>query len=422
MVTNRMVNVMNIMDNTLIRGIYPSGSGYLRSSAGDWKEMMETGSNTRILYLSAGDGIISGDGKEYILRQGELFILFPNSYYQFKADASKLTELWWVDLHGPSVPQLFQQIGRSSAHPKIESISNHGFFQEIKNIVLNYSNLSNADSLNVMGSLYKIAAILVEENTASAWTIVPHDDSSILYTGDWTAWPSPFSSKHEHFYSSSNSAYAEYSFYGTGIKWFGVMNFNGGIADVIIDGILQTKVDTYSPTRLSSQLLYVNTKLPSGQHVIKISCSGEKNSKSTNTEIAIESFQYLTKSGEQFIPIPQCDSSSVVQRALTIMKSSYMHNLSIDRIASEIGVHRSYLTARFKAELGVSPAKYIVLTRINQAKVLLGNTDMPVGQVAISVGYPDSFYFSRIFKKVEGISPSQYRGINASVASDTTVV
>lgn len=73
------------------------------------------------------------------------------------------------------------------------------------------------------------------------------------------------------------------------------------------------------------------------------------------------------------------------------------------------GHSEKYISALFKAEFGISPSKYIGELRLDMAKKLMQtNPDILLKDVAEMVGYTDAFYFSRVFKSHEGISPSQY--------------
>lgn len=73
------------------------------------------------------------------------------------------------------------------------------------------------------------------------------------------------------------------------------------------------------------------------------------------------------------------------------------------------GYSEKYISALFKAEFGISPSKYIGELRLDMAKKLMQkNPDILLKDVAEMVGYTDAFYFSRVFKSHEGISPSQY--------------
>ncbi|MGL6198512.1 MAG: response regulator transcription factor [Lachnospiraceae bacterium] len=74
------------------------------------------------------------------------------------------------------------------------------------------------------------------------------------------------------------------------------------------------------------------------------------------------------------------------------------------------GYNEKYLSSLFKAEFGISPSKYIGELRLNMAKKLIeNNPDIILKDVADMTGFSDSFYFSRVFKAHEGISPSDYK-------------
>lgn len=66
--------------------------------------------------------------------------------------------------------------------------------------------------------------------------------------------------------------------------------------------------------------------------------------------------------------------------------------------------------------IGTSPNEYLTKFRISQAVELIERSSLPVSAVAASVGYDDSLYFSRVFKKITGVSPSSYIKKSASHA------
>lgn len=67
---------------------------------------------------------------------------------------------------------------------------------------------------------------------------------------------------------------------------------------------------------------------------------------------------------------------------------------------------------RFKTEYGCTPHNYIILKRIEKARTLLTETNLPIKQIAYDCGYPDELYFSRIFKKNMNCSPKEYRKLS----------
>ncbi|MEK3914428.1 response regulator transcription factor [Paenibacillus sp. FSL H7-0331] len=85
-------------------------------------------------------------------------------------------------------------------------------------------------------------------------------------------------------------------------------------------------------------------------------------------------------------------------------------NIKIDDIARYMGVHRSHLYTAFMKEFDCSPMQYLQRLRLEKGSQLLKKTDLSVTEIALSLGYPDLFSFTRAFTKLYGISPKGYRG------------
>ena len=96
--------------------------------------------------------------------------------------------------------------------------------------------------------------------------------------------------------------------------------------------------------------------------------------------------------------------------AIRIIDRSYSSDISLQSVARQINVNPSYLSRIFKQEMGMNFVSYLIDIRISQAKALLENKQLKVYEVAERVGYHNYSYFSRIFKKVVGVSPEEYRG------------
>lgn len=87
----------------------------------------------------------------------------------------------------------------------------------------------------------------------------------------------------------------------------------------------------------------------------------------------------------------------------------YMEKIVLDDLAERYYINKYYLTKIFKETYGSTINGYIIAKRITRAKQLLRFTDMTVDEIGAAVGMGDANYFSRTFRKVEGISPSEYR-------------
>lgn len=101
--------------------------------------------------------------------------------------------------------------------------------------------------------------------------------------------------------------------------------------------------------------------------------------------------------------------SPVVQKALIIIDADLSANLSTGAIAKALGISTVYLSTVFKKELGVPMSEYVLKKRISYAAHLLSTTDTQIQAIATRCGIMDTQYFSKLFKKVSGLSPTQYR-------------
>lgn len=87
----------------------------------------------------------------------------------------------------------------------------------------------------------------------------------------------------------------------------------------------------------------------------------------------------------------------------------YAERVNLDDIADRYYINKYYLTRIFKETYGSTISSYLITIRITKAKQLLRFTDMTVDEIGTAVGMGDANYFSRMFRKVEGISPREYR-------------
>ena len=87
----------------------------------------------------------------------------------------------------------------------------------------------------------------------------------------------------------------------------------------------------------------------------------------------------------------------------------YTEKITLDDLAEKFFINKFYLSKIFKETYGTTVNNYLISKRITRAKQLLRFTDMTVDEIGVSVGMGDANYFSRMFRKVEGSSPSEYR-------------
>ncbi|MBD3922292.1 AraC family transcriptional regulator [Paenibacillus sp. PR3] len=98
-----------------------------------------------------------------------------------------------------------------------------------------------------------------------------------------------------------------------------------------------------------------------------------------------------------------------VEKVKDFIETNYAQKITIEDIAQFIGLNRSYLCSLFHQELNTSIQDYLIRYRIHIACEMMGNAELTIGDIARSVGYYDPLLFSKMFKKVMGSSPRQYR-------------
>ena len=103
-------------------------------------------------------------------------------------------------------------------------------------------------------------------------------------------------------------------------------------------------------------------------------------------------------------------SKRLIVDAQNIVKDRYMEaDISLDEVCAQLGVSNSYFSSIFKKEVGKSFISYLTDYRMDIAEDLVLNTDEKSYTIAEKVGYLDANYFSYVFKKKFGVSPSKYR-------------
>lgn len=98
---------------------------------------------------------------------------------------------------------------------------------------------------------------------------------------------------------------------------------------------------------------------------------------------------------------------------LDYMSIHYPRDLSLNELAELIDITPSHLCKLFKKRMGVTPIQYLIRIRLQEAKKqLLLHPNAPIQKIACAVGYPDTSYFTKIFKHQEGITPSRFRHLH----------
>jgi YesN/AraC family two-component response regulator len=98
-----------------------------------------------------------------------------------------------------------------------------------------------------------------------------------------------------------------------------------------------------------------------------------------------------------------------IRKAINFIDFNYAEQITLDKIAESVSFNYAYLSSQFKKETGSTVIDYINMKRIQKAVTLLSTTTLSIGEIAEKCGFVDDTYFTRVFKKKQGVSPREYR-------------
>lgn len=93
----------------------------------------------------------------------------------------------------------------------------------------------------------------------------------------------------------------------------------------------------------------------------------------------------------------------------SLMQARLHQQLDLDTLAQQINLSKYHFVKRYKELTGTTPINHFIHLKIERACYLLDITPKNINEIAFALGYEDAYYFSRIFKKIMGVSPKQYR-------------
>ena len=99
----------------------------------------------------------------------------------------------------------------------------------------------------------------------------------------------------------------------------------------------------------------------------------------------------------------------IINKIVRFVQSHLAEEISLSVLAEEFHFSTQYVSQLFKNEIGVNFLTYLTNIRMEKAKKLLLNTDLPIAEISEQSGYGDYRVFTKVFKKSEGVTPSQYR-------------
>jgi len=186
-------------------------------------------------------------------------------------------------------------------------------------------------------------------------------------------------------------------------------------ADVFFDFVLKGKFATPELLKNSLNYLIMYYLLPSMKDMPKnnFDCEAIYQASESLTEFKTQIKRFLLslmqKSDEQDIST----GSYKVAAAIRYIKSKYNTDLSLEEVAEHVNANTSYFSHIFKKETGMCFSDFLQMVRIENSKKLLIHSHYKIFEIAEMVGFSDEKYFHKVFKKLTGYTPNQYRNLSA---------
>lgn len=99
-----------------------------------------------------------------------------------------------------------------------------------------------------------------------------------------------------------------------------------------------------------------------------------------------------------------------IRKALRFMADNYNEHLELEQVADYVGLSPSYFSTLFRSVVGVTFREHLCRLRVEESKHLLLSKKYSLADIAVSMGFPDQSYYSKVFKRIVGVTPGKYRG------------
>lgn len=126
------------------------------------------------------------------------------------------------------------------------------------------------------------------------------------------------------------------------------------------------------------------------------------------TEDIVEPDELVAKSANP-VPSPADEHYKAIRDVLNLMAEHYASPWTLAEFAAHVNLSPNYFNTLFRRVIGLPPMRFLESLRLRHARILLGGTLMHISEIATEVGYQDAAYFTRVFTRQTGQSPSAYR-------------
>jgi YesN/AraC family two-component response regulator len=117
----------------------------------------------------------------------------------------------------------------------------------------------------------------------------------------------------------------------------------------------------------------------------------------------------MTRFTDQVFILTHVKHADVINRAVEHIRKNYNRKVTLEQTAALVYLSPAYFSRIFKEEMGVNFNTYVNQVRVDAAKKLLLNEAVPLVDIASQAGFDGQSYFSKVFKKMTGMTPGRYR-------------
>ena len=112
---------------------------------------------------------------------------------------------------------------------------------------------------------------------------------------------------------------------------------------------------------------------------------------------------------DMLFDFPDAPHQTIIQQAAAYIKEHLSEKVSLEQVANEVHLSKSYLCRILKEELGCTFTEYTNKLRVEKSKLYLHCGEMSLSEIACAVGFDDQSYFTRVFRRQVGVPPGKYR-------------
>jgi len=186
--------------------------------------------------------------------------------------------------------------------------------------------------------------------------------------------------------------------------WIG---FKGYYADKLMNNVFFNASNPFIKAGLNRELLFLLQKV---LETVSTSAAGY-HQVTAGVTLQILGLLNATSVKEDQLNDP---AKKLISKALFILQETFDTRVNMEKLAKELPMSYSSFRKAFKRNTGVSPNQYLLDLRLNKAKDLLTSTALNINEVANQTGFESLYYFSKLFKKKNKVSPKSFRSLNSA--------